>query len=82
MVVPSKTTGLTLESRIRRRRPPNNFKILTNAFSVCLTKAISHYFLSESGRPTIGAGTLRRAVRIQAFTRILGGRHMECAYLL
>ena len=27
-----------------------------------------------------GAGTLRRAVRRQAFARILGGRHMECAY--
>jgi hypothetical protein len=26
------------------------------------------------------AGTLRRAVRSQAFARILGGRHMECAY--
>jgi hypothetical protein len=26
------------------------------------------------------AGTLRRAVRSQAFTRIPGGRHMECAY--
>ena len=31
-------------------------------------------------QPTIGAGTLRRAVRSQAFDRILGGRHMECAY--
>ena len=29
---------------------------------------------------TKGAGTLRRAVRSQAFDRILGGRHMECAY--
>ncbi len=27
-----------------------------------------------------GAGTLRRAVRSHAFARILGGRHMECAY--
>jgi len=27
-----------------------------------------------------GAGTLRRAIRSQAFARILGGRHMECAY--
>jgi hypothetical protein len=26
------------------------------------------------------AGMLRRAVRSQAFARILGGRHMECAY--
>ena len=26
------------------------------------------------------AGTLRRAVRSLAFTRIPGGRHMECAY--
>jgi len=26
------------------------------------------------------AGTLRRAVRSHAFARILGGRHMECAY--
>ncbi len=26
------------------------------------------------------AGTLRRAVRNQAFAKILGGRHMECAY--
>ncbi len=26
------------------------------------------------------AGTLRRAVRSQAFAKILGGRHMECAY--
>ena len=31
-------------------------------------------------QPTKGAGTLRRAVRNQAFARILGGRHMECAY--
>ncbi len=31
-------------------------------------------------QPTKGAGTLRRAVRGQAFARILGGRHMECAY--
>ena len=31
-------------------------------------------------QPTKGAGTLRRAVRSQAFARILGGRHMECAY--
>ncbi len=30
--------------------------------------------------PTKDAGTLRRAVRSQAFARILGGRHMECAY--
>ena len=30
--------------------------------------------------PTKGAGTLRRAVRSQAIARILGGRHMECAY--
>jgi hypothetical protein len=30
--------------------------------------------------PTKGAGTLRRAERSQAFTRIPGGRHMECAY--
>ena len=29
---------------------------------------------------TKGAGTLRRAVRSQAFAKILGGRHMECAY--
>ena len=26
------------------------------------------------------AGTLRRAVRRQAFAKIPGGRHMECAY--
>jgi hypothetical protein len=26
------------------------------------------------------AGTLRRAVRSQAFAKILGERHMECAY--
>jgi hypothetical protein len=31
-------------------------------------------------QPTKGAGTLRRAVRRQAFARIPGGRHMECAY--
>jgi hypothetical protein len=31
-------------------------------------------------QPTKGAGTLRRAVRSQAFAWILGGRHMECAY--
>jgi hypothetical protein len=31
-------------------------------------------------QPTKGAGTLRRAVRSQAFDRIPGGRHMECAY--
>jgi hypothetical protein len=29
---------------------------------------------------TIVAGTLRRAVRRQAFAKIPGGRHMECAY--
>ena len=28
------------------------------------------------------AGTLRRAVRSQAFAKIPGGRHMECAYYL
>ena len=33
-------------------------------------------------QPTKGAGTLRRAVRSQAFAKILGGRHMECAYYL
>jgi len=31
-------------------------------------------------QPTKGAGTLRRAVRSEAFARIPGGRHMECAY--
>ena len=31
-------------------------------------------------QPTKGAGMLRRAVRSQAFTGILGGRHMDCAY--
>ena len=31
-------------------------------------------------QPTKVAGTLRRAVRVSAFTAILGGRHMECAY--
>ena len=31
-------------------------------------------------QPTKVAGTLRRAVRSQAFAKILGGRHMECAY--
>ena len=36
--------------------------------------------LSLTEQPTKGAGTLRRAVRSQAFDRILGGRHMECAY--
>jgi hypothetical protein len=30
--------------------------------------------------PTKGAGTLRRAICSQAIARILGGRHMECAY--
>jgi hypothetical protein len=57
MVVPSETTGPPLESRIRRRRPPNNLKIARKV-----------------------AGTLRCAVRSQAFASILGGRHMECAY--
>jgi BatD DUF11 like domain len=38
-----------------------------------------HYRI-EVNRPTKGAGTLRRAVRGQAFARVLGGRHMECAY--
>ena len=38
-----------------------------------------HYRI-EDKRPTKGAGTLRRAVRSQAFARVLGGRHMECAY--
>jgi hypothetical protein len=33
-------------------------------------------------QPTQEAGTLRRAVRSQAFAKILGGRHMECAYYL
>ena len=36
--------------------------------------------MSAVSRPTKGAGTLRRAVRSQTFARILGGRHMECAY--
>ncbi len=36
--------------------------------------------MSGVPRPTKGAGTLRRAVRSQTFARILGGRHMECAY--
>jgi hypothetical protein len=36
----------------------------------------------EWTQPTKVAGTLRRAVRSQAIARILGGRHMECAYLL
>ncbi len=31
-------------------------------------------------QPTKIAGTLRRAVRSQAFARIPGGRQMECAY--
>ena len=31
-------------------------------------------------QPTKVAGTLRRAVRSSAFSGILGGRHMECAY--
>jgi hypothetical protein len=31
-------------------------------------------------QPTKVAGTLRRAVRSQAFAKIPGGRHMECAY--
>jgi hypothetical protein len=31
-------------------------------------------------RSTKVAGTLRRAVRSPAFSKILGGRHMECAY--
>ena len=30
--------------------------------------------------PTKVAGTLRRAVRSYSIARILGGRHMECAY--
>jgi len=30
--------------------------------------------------PSKVAGTLRRAVRRQGFAKILGGRHMECAY--
>jgi hypothetical protein len=33
-----------------------------------------------SNQPTKVAGTLRRAVRSQAFAKIPGGRHMECAY--
>jgi hypothetical protein len=37
-------------------------------------------FRSQLTQPTKGAGTLRRAVRSPAFARILGGRHMECAY--
>jgi len=31
-------------------------------------------------QPKKDAGMLRRALRSQAFARILGGRHMECAY--
>ncbi len=31
-------------------------------------------------RPTKVAGTLRRAVRSPTFAKVLGGRHMECAY--
>jgi hypothetical protein len=34
----------------------------------------------EWTQPTKVAGTLRRAVRSQAIARILGERHMECAY--
>jgi hypothetical protein len=37
-------------------------------------------FRSQLTQPTKVAGTLRRAVRSPAFARILGGRHMECAY--
>jgi hypothetical protein len=36
--------------------------------------------LQDLSQPTKGPGTLRRAVRRQAFAKILGGRHMECAY--
>ena len=35
---------------------------------------------SFATQPTKGAGMLQRAVRCQAFARILGGRYMECAY--
>jgi hypothetical protein len=34
----------------------------------------------DSTQRTKGAGTFHRAVRSQAFARIPGGRHMECAY--
>jgi len=41
----------------------------------------THLCLStDLTQPTKGAGTLRRAIRSQAFARIPGGRHMECAY--
>ena len=36
--------------------------------------------IERVAQPTKGGGTLRRAVRSQAFARILGGRHVECAY--
>ena len=43
------------------------------------TSCERHFTLKPTTR---AAGTLRRAVRSSAFTGILGGRHMECAYLL
>ena len=42
-----------------------------------LNEAIRLFPFNRSAK---GAGTLRRAVRSEAFARILGGRHMECAY--
>jgi len=60
--------------------------VSTSLTSVARTGQVSHSFQYSlpiiSTRPTKGAGTLRRAVRRQAIARILGGRHMECAYYL
>jgi hypothetical protein len=39
-----------------------------------------HLDTTDKSQATKVAGTLRRAVRSPAFTVILGGRHMECAY--
>ena len=41
-----------------------------------------HFPIERVAQPTKGAGTLRRGVRRQAYDRILGRRHMECAYYL
>ena len=49
MVVPSETTGPPLESRIRRRRPPNNLKIARKVAGTFRCAVRSHAFASILG---------------------------------
>ena len=58
------------------------FKRLAASYADCenANRTSFHFPIERVAQPTKGAGTLRRAVPRQAFDRILGGRHMECAY--